>query len=214
MSIAMNPAAVHMPIAPARSRLLRVSLREPLLHFALLGLALFAIDHYFVTRDDDPGTIVISAEVDQDASDAFKAARGRKPNADELRALRQTWLDNEVLYREGLEMRLDKGDSAIRDRVVFKALSVVDAATRLPPADEKTLRTWFETHRDKYDEPARFDFQEATVVGERSDSAVWSLVTAIKSGTQGDAKAGLQIFKGRPRSNLVLSYGAEFAMAL
>ena len=76
------------------------------------------------------------------------------------------------------------------------------------------MRTWFKAHRDKYDEPARFDFQEATVVGERSESAVRSLVTAINSGSQGDAKASLQIFKGRPRSNLVLSYGAEFAMAL
>jgi hypothetical protein len=128
--------------------------------------------------------------------------------------MRQAWLDNEVLYREGLEMRLDKGDSAIRERVIFKALSVVDAATKLPPADEKTLRGYFEAHRDKYDEPARFDFQEATIVGERSESAVRSLVAAISSGTQGDTKAGLQIFKGRPRGNLVLSYGADFAKAL
>ena len=209
-----NASSSKLLLRPAAGRSLPAWLREPLLHFVLLGVLLFGIDHYVVTRDDDPRTIVIGAEVDQDASDAFKAARGRKPNAGELRALRQTWLDNEVLYREGLEMRLDKGDSAIRDRVIFKALSVVDAATKLPPADEKTLRTWFEAHRDRYDEPARFDFQEATVAGERGESGMRALAAAINSGTQGDTKAGLQVFKGRPRSNLVLSYGAEFAKAL
>ena len=54
-----------------------------------------------------------------------------KPNAAELAALRQVWLDNEVLYREGLALAVDKGDSAIRERVIFKALSVVDTGVRL-----------------------------------------------------------------------------------
>ena len=34
------------------------------------------------------------------------------------------WLDNEVLYREGLALQVDKGDPAIRERVIFKALSL------------------------------------------------------------------------------------------
>ena len=215
MSISPNLAAPHSTaVTPAGPSTLSAWMREPLLHFVVLGGLLFAIDHYFIARDDDPRTIVVSAEVDQEASNAFKAARGRKPSAAELQAMRQTWLDNEVLYRDGLAMRLDKGDSAIRDRVIFKALSVVDAATKLPPADERDLRRFFDAHRDKYDEPARFDFQEATVAGERSESAIRALVATINSGGQGDAKAGLQIFKGRPRSNLVLSYGASFAETL
>ncbi|MFX6930183.1 hypothetical protein ABTH73_19595, partial [Acinetobacter baumannii] len=90
-----------------------------------------------------------------------KASRGREPNAEELAALRRVWLDNEVLYREGLALQVDKGDSAIRERVIFKALSVVDANTKLPAVTDEVLRKWFEGHRVKYDEPPRFDFQEA-----------------------------------------------------
>ena len=82
------------------------------------------------------------------------------------------WLDNEVLYREGLALRLDKGDTAIRERVIFKALSVVDAGIKLPPVDDAVLREWFEKNRAKYDEPARYDFQEAVLAGERSEAAV------------------------------------------
>src|SRR5262245_45433005 len=77
-------------------------LREPLLHFVIVGGVLFAADHFIVSRSDDPHVIVIDAKVDAQARHVFKDARGHEPNADELYALRKVWLDNEVLYREGL----------------------------------------------------------------------------------------------------------------
>ena len=71
-----------------------------------------------------------------------------------------------MLYREGLALQLDKGDTAIRERVIFKALSVVDSGLKLPEHDDKLLQAWFEQHRAKYDDPARFDFQEAQLAGD------------------------------------------------
>ncbi|MES2090044.1 MAG: peptidylprolyl isomerase [Pseudomonadota bacterium] len=189
-------------------------LREPLLHFMVLGGLLFAVDHYLISRSDDPRTIMVGAEVDAEARQVFKASRGREPDADELTALRRVWLDNEVLYREGLALQVDKGDTAIRERVIFKALSVVDANTKLPPVDEQVLRTWFESHRAKYDEPPRYDFQEAVLSGDSSEAAVRAFVATLTSGTSGEADAGLRVFKGRPKSNLLQSYGAEFTKAL
>jgi hypothetical protein len=186
-----------------------------LLHFVVIGLALFALDRAVIGGGaGDPHTIVVSAQVDQDAQELFKASRGRLPNADELAALRRVWLDNEVLYREGIALQVDKGDAAIRERVIFKALSVVEANTKLPPVDDKTLRDWFERHRDKYDEPMRFDFQEAVLSGDTSEAAVRAFVVRLNGGTPGDASAGLRVFKGRPQGNLVQSYGPEFARAL
>ena len=151
-------------------------LHEPLLHFVVLGALLFAADHWLVAQADDPHTIVVGREVDDEARRVFQASRGRLPNAEELAALRRVWLDNEVLYREGLALQVDKGDTAIRERVIFKALSVVDAGVKLPPADDRVLRDWFEAHRSKYDEPARFDFQEAVLTGEPSEGAVRAFV--------------------------------------
>ena len=124
------------------------------------------------------------------------------------------WLDNELLYREGLALGVDKGDSAIRERVIFKALSIVDANTRRPPVDDAVLRAWFEKHRARYDEPARYGFQEAVLSGDNGEVAVRAFVDALNAGTPGDAKAGLRVFKGRPHANLVEGYGADFAKAL
>ena len=189
-------------------------LREPLLHFIVLGGALFVVDHRFMRTGDDSHTIVVGADVDKEARETFTAARGREPNAEELAALHRVWLDNEVLYREGLALQVDKGDPAIRERVIFKALSVVDSNVHLPAANDKVLRAWFEAHRDRYDEPARYDFDEAALSGDSSEPVVREFVAALNTGAPGDAKAGLRVFKGRPRANLVESYGAELARAL
>ncbi|HET7543206.1 MAG TPA: peptidylprolyl isomerase [Polyangiaceae bacterium] len=210
-----SQAEPAQPIAPARPPSPgRGWLREPLLHFVLLGGLLFLADHFFAAKTDEAHTIVVGADVDAEATETFKAARGRAPNPEELEALHRVWLDNEVLYREGLALRVDKGDSAIRERVIFKALSVVDSNVKLPAISDQALRTWFEAHRDKYDEPARFDFEEAALSGTNSEAAVRQFVTALNDGTPGDARAGLRVFKGRPLSNLVDSYGADFAKTL
>jgi hypothetical protein len=185
-----------------------------LLHFLLLGALLFMIDHFVNGQANDPRRIVVDASVDSQAIDVFKAARGREPNEDELYALRKVWLDNEVLYREGLALGVDKGDPAIRERVIFKALSIVDSNVKLPPYDEKFLRNWFEKNRAKYDEPARYDFQEAVLTGDHGEAAVRAFVENLHKGTSGELNAGLRVFKGRPLANIVQSYGDEFAKAL
>ncbi|MES3013972.1 MAG: hypothetical protein V4750_09635, partial [Pseudomonadota bacterium] len=169
MSAVLPGSNAAHAVPSVRGARLPAWLREPLLHFVALGALLFAIDHVIVGRADDPRTIgthpeikrlpksplnaddprtiVVGAEVDAEAKQVFKAARGREPDAAELAALRAVWLDNEVLYREGLALQVDKGDTAIRERVIFKALSVVDANVKLPPVDDKLLRAWFESRR-------------------------------------------------------------------
>lgn len=200
---------------PRRGGLLHTLLREPLLHFVLLGAALFGIDAALNQNADDPRRIVIDAAVDQQAIDVFRKARGRAPNEEELYALRRVWLDNEVLYREGLAMQMDQGDESIRDRVIFKALSSINATLKLPPVDDAVLRSWFEKNRSKYDEPPRHDFSEAVVPeANPGEATARALASALNQGSGGDTSASLRVFKGRPLSNIEQSYGQPFAQAL
>jgi len=189
-------------------------LREPLLHFAVLGALLFGIDHYLVGRSTDPHVIVVDAAVDREAIEVWKGSRGREPDAEELAALRKVWLQNEVLYREGLAMQVDKGDSSIRERIIFKALSVIDANVRMPAVDDAVLTQWFEAHRVKYDEPQRITFQEAVLDGDNSEKAVREFVAALNKGLAADAKAGLRVFKDRPVVTISQSYGDDFLVTL
>jgi hypothetical protein len=211
--LTLDPAEIALPKAAPRPPRFNW-LHEPLLHFVVLGGLLFAVDHYIASKTDDRYTIVVGADVDMDAIETFRTARGREPNQQELEALHRVWIDNEVLYREGLALGVERGDPDIRERVIFKALNVVDSNVKLPAIDDKALRAWFEEHRSKYDDPARFDFEEAALSGDTSEAAVRYFVKALNAGTPGDAKAGLRVFKGRPRQNLVDSYGPEFANAI
>lgn len=147
------PSPSALP-APGRHSTLRAWIREPLLHFIVLGAMLFAVDRVLASRTDDPHTITVDASVDQRAREVFKLQYGRDPGPEELRSLRRPWLDDEVLYREGIAMQLDKGDPAIRDRVIFKVRSVIEAGLGTPTFDEKTLRDWFAKNRAKYDQPS------------------------------------------------------------
>ncbi|MBM0103299.1 peptidyl-prolyl cis-trans isomerase [Steroidobacter sp. S1-65] len=214
MSSVVSSIDEPAPRVAAKSERRVAWLREPLFHFVLIGAVLFGVDSLIAGQEENPLLIELDSSTDAEIQRVFSASRGREPNAEELQALRQVWLDNEVLYREGLALGLDKGDKAIRERVIFKALSMVDANTKRPPYDEQVLRAWFEKNRSRYDTPARFSFQEAVLSGDATEAAVRAFVSALNSGTPPDAEAGLRVFNDRPHSNIVQSYGAEFAAAL
>jgi hypothetical protein len=189
-------------------------LREPLLHFLILGACVFGLDQVFSERADDPRVIVIDAAVDAEVREVFAEARRRDPNATELDALRRVWLDNEVLYREGMALQVDRGDVTIRDRVIFKALNVIEAGLKLPPIDDAGLRAWFEKNRVRYDEPPRFDFQEAVLPADTPEAALRAFAATLNAGKPGDVQASLNAFSGRPHPTIVQSYGEDFARAL
>lgn len=196
--------------SPLLSRLAR----EPLMHFLVLGALVFAADQVVASREADPHVITISRDVDTELTAIFQAVEKRPPNKDELQTLRQRWIDNEVLYREGLALRVDQGDPTIRERVIFKSLNIMQANLTLPKVTEAELRNWFEKHRDKYDEPPRVDFMEAVLIGDRSPAAIERFVNALNTGQHGQTPGDLRIFKGRPRQTIVQSYGAAFSQEL
>jgi hypothetical protein len=162
---------------------------------------------------DDPQTIVVGSEVNSEAVEGFETSHGRDPNETELGELHRVWIENEVLYREGLKRQrgiVDIVDLG-RDRLITNALSALDASLKLPPIDDAKLRDWFEKQRARYDQPARYDFEEAVLAGDPSESAVRAVASTMNTGVAGDAHAGLRVFQDRPHSNVVLSYGSDVA---
>jgi hypothetical protein len=205
-------------IAPSASsslsdRLRRLA-RDPLVHFFVLGAAIFAVDQLLLSRRGDAQTIHVSAAVQSEARNSFMQSLKREPSGDDMNILINRWVDNEVLYREGLALGLDRGDTAIRERVIFKALSVTQSGITLPRIDEAGLKAWFEARADRYGEPTRIDFLEAVVTSDRSEAALRRFVEGLNGQAEIDAQSSLRVFKDRPRENIVQSYGASFADSL
>jgi hypothetical protein len=192
----------------------RQLLAEPLLHFLILGGALFAADHALLASRGDPSRIEVADSTYLEARTMFADQMKRDPAPADMKVLIDRWIDNEVLYREAVAMALDKGDPAIRERVIFKSLNVVQSALSLPAYDESTLEQWFEAHRSRYDTPLRFDFLEAEVTSDRSEDKLRVFVDSLNGKGRSDTDSSLAVFKDRPRTNIEQSYGAEFAQAL
>ena len=193
---------------------LKRAAREPLLHFLLLGLVLFGADHVLNARRADPQVITVGADVESEVREIFVAGMKREPTPGDMKKLTDRWVDNEILYREGLALGLDRGDSTIRERVIFKAMSITRGGLNLPKIEEATLRAWFEARHERYDMPARYDFMEAVVIGDSTPEALQTFAVALNGKGQSDTQSDLRVFKDRPHANLVESYGAEFATAL
>ena len=132
--------------------------REPLVHFLLLGLLLFALDRLLHPAVADNHVIVVSKAMRQSIIDNYDEDKARAPSDAELKAALDNWVGEEILYREGKAMGLDQGDATIRDRIIYKLRVMVGDEAKVADPDDATLKAWFEAHRDRYDEPDRLSF--------------------------------------------------------
>ena len=125
-------------------------LREPLLIFLLLGGAMFALSQQ-VSNDYQPDNaeIVVSKDQIQALELSFEKVWQRSPDARELIALIQSYIREEVLYREALALGLDKNDGVVRRRMSQKIQFLSEDLADLEQADDKTLQTYLDDHVDQ-----------------------------------------------------------------
>ena len=101
--------------------MLKDILREPLLHFLLIGAALFIL--YGLLNDEplDTGQRIVITEADIDRQiTLWERKWQRLPSEQELNGLVEAQIREEVLYREALAMGLDQDDTIIRRRMAQK----------------------------------------------------------------------------------------------
>ena len=170
-----------------RSRGARV-LREPLVHFIVLGALIFAAFGNSITADER--RIVIDAARVQRIAGQYAQNFRRAPNAEELDALIRDDVKEEVYYREALRLGLDRDDVVVRRRMRLKmegfATTPVDLAT---PADA-TLQGWLDRHPARFAGEPRYSFDQRSAL---------SLPAALDDAPLGDITA---------------QFGEEFAAAL
>lgn len=148
-------------------------LREPLFHFVALGAVLFLV--YAVASDmfssDVPRRIEIAqAEIEFLAAN-WQRQWGRPPTEEELLALVESRVREEVLYREALAVGLDQNDSVVRRRMVQKMeLLSQDLAVLADPTDDQ-LRSFFQERREDYRVPPRISFSHVFFNTDRRGSA-------------------------------------------
>jgi len=135
--------------------------REPLLHFLVIGALLFLAFHRWGETSAGSGRIVIApGQVDALAS-GFARTWQRPPTERELKALLDEHVREEIATREAMAMGLDRDDTIIRRRLrqkfEFLAEEGVDAA---PPPGDAELQAWLAAHPDAFLREPRVTFRQ------------------------------------------------------
>jgi hypothetical protein len=137
-------------------------LREPLLHFILIGGAVFLAFGLRNAPPERPSARVIEvtpARVERLAGQ-FQAVWRRPPTEEEVRALVEDFVREEVYYREALSLGLDRDDTVIRQRLRQKMEFLADSGAGTLAPSEEDLRRYYAAHRDAYAKPEQVTFQQ------------------------------------------------------
>jgi hypothetical protein len=204
----------------------RSLLKEPLLHFLLLGAALFAV-HHVLSREtgERPEQVVLGAGEIEHMAAVFARFQQRPPTAEELKGLIDERVREEILSREAVKLGLDRDDQIIRRRLRQKLEFV---ATDLAAMDEPTdaeLAAWLADHQGRFREDQSFTFRHVYLDpgkrGERLESDAAALLAVLRRGDSGaDTSAfgdGFLLpheFADQPRETLGAQFGPDFAAAL
>ena len=131
---------------------LRAAIREPLLHFLLIGAVLFAFTALRQQKQDHAEIRITAGEAAQLAA-FWETQAQRKPTAAELRGLIEERIDEEVLAREAVRLGLDRDDVIVRRRLAQKMAFVSDDLAVVTEPAEADLRAYFDAHKDAYTTP-------------------------------------------------------------
>ncbi len=137
-------------------------LREPLVHFLLIGFALFigySWEHRGRGGVEPSHEIPISFDDLRTMDLYFQSQWHRQPTSEEFNAMVEDKIQEEILYREGLAMGLDRDDTIVKRRMAQKLQFVAEdvAAAHEPSTPE--LRDWFANNSQKFALPSRATFR-------------------------------------------------------
>jgi len=136
-------------------------IKEPLVHFLLLGAAIFAA-YSMVNRNGEPapGRIVISQGQLASMMEGYTRTWQRPPTGEEWQGLIRDRVREEVYYREALALGLDKDDTVIRRRLRQKMEFISDdAAAQASPTDAE-LNAYLQSHPEKFRVGPQFTFRQ------------------------------------------------------
>ncbi len=224
-----GPASSRFAPPPGQSSPLRRWLREPLVHFLLLGAVLFAVYHFVQPdRGAAPSSKGIQLTLDELAQLTllYQSQWRREPTPEEFSRLVENKVQQEILYREALAMGLDKDDEIVKRRMAQKMQFLAEdvAAAREPTTAE--LKSWFEKYSAMFAQPPRVSFRHLYFSPDRRgqrarDDAAKAL--AKLAGQPQDAKLAATLadpfmfqdyYRDRAPEYLGKEFGPQFALAV
>jgi len=141
---------------------MRRFLKEPLVHFLLLGALLFLL-YSFLNKEGESAedyTIHLAKSDIQRLTKAYEKNWSISPDSATLQSLIQEEINTEILYREALRMNLDHNDEIIRRRLKQKYEFLVKDLVSLEQPSEETLQAFHQEHPQLYQQAKTLSFSQ------------------------------------------------------
>lgn len=194
-------------------------LREPLVHFLLVGGLVFLV---LSGRSPDASErrIVVSEPVLEGIFNRYVQSFRRPPTPEELDGLIKDYVRGEVYYREALRLGLDRDDEVVKRRMRNKMLALSGAEAEAAQPSDQDLQAMLSKDPARYAEAPRFRFSQRYVGADTPAlrEAARAAVTGLKPGaTPALPTVPISIpprFEAVSQTDLADDMGDEFAAAL
>ncbi|MEG0348809.1 MAG: peptidyl-prolyl cis-trans isomerase [Acinetobacter sp.] len=136
-------------------------IKEPFVHFLLLGFLIFAV-YFWVNRNQvDDNQIVIDQEEYSHLKNLWSMQWKKEPGKSDIQALVDRYIRQEIFYREALALNLDHNDEIIKKRLSQKMEAVAsDLNTLTQPPTVEQLKKYFNEHPELFKQPPSYAFKQ------------------------------------------------------
>jgi parvulin-like peptidyl-prolyl cis-trans isomerase-like protein len=199
----------------------RKLLAEPMLHFLVIGITVFAAYRWMAPGDSGGRRIVITQGVVDDLVTQHVAVRGREPSTTELNYLIESYVRDEILYREGVRLGLERDDIVVKRRVRQKIEMIAeeDASTRAP--SDADLSAYLVANQARFVQPAIVTFEQVFIGESTSGPGVHAVAftrEALRKGGDPEELGKPTLLPHQmtrtPADLVARDFGASFAAAL
>lgn len=205
--------------------------KEPLLHFVLIGAAIYLLFGLFGQSESDDAvaeedTILVTEGEINWLGEMWQKKWNRPPSDVEMLGLVRDHLRETVLYREAVAMGLDKDDVIIRRRMAQKLEFLAQDLIQPEPATDETLRSFFEENADRYQTPPLLTFTHVFLDPDRrgddtlidAEKLKAELIASAKvpdeASDLGDRFMLQSYYPERDEADLSKLFGSEFARSI
>ena len=194
----------------------RALLREPLLHFLVVGALVFVA---LSGRPPEAGErrIVVDEMVVASLVNHHVQAFRRPPTPAELDELIRDHVRSEVYYREALRLGLDRDDEVVKKRLRNKMLAIAGAEAEAAQPSDAELQALLSKDPARYALPPRYTLTQR-YLGEDTPALRARAAAALKAGSEGALPTEPFPLPGRlvdaAAFDLAQEFGDDFAAAL
>ncbi len=194
-------------------------LREPLVHFLLAGLMVFAL---LSGRPADPGERRISVDelVVSRLADRWAQTYRRAPTPEEIDGLIGDYVKSQVYYREALQLGLDRDDEVVMRRMRSKMIATSTSEAEAASPTDAQLQALLDRDPLRYALDPHYTLTQIYLGTDDAEARAGAAGLVVRL-RQGAAPDGLgrpapvpTRFSAAPASELASIFGDEFAAAL